>query len=75
MQKGYFSGGQQVRPMPDAVGRDKKRAIPKNHPMTKTKLAIFSGIANETEIRRAADYGRYYGLDGRFESGRINDYS
>ena len=61
--------------MPDAVGRDKKEGNPEESPMTKTKLAIFSGIANETEIRRAADYGRYYGLDGRFESGRIDDYS
>lgn len=42
-KKGYFSGGQQVRPMPDAVGRDKKEGNPEESPQAQNKVSDFFG--------------------------------
>ena len=42
-KKGYFSGGQQVRPMPDAVGRDKKEGNPEESPHDQNKVSDFFG--------------------------------
>lgn len=42
-KKGCFSGGQQARPMPDAVGRDKKEGNPEESPQAQNKVSDFFG--------------------------------